>query len=140
MSSKGPAEPFRKLLPQSWLGWFAAFVLGVVAVTHPAESWHATSRSVWGAGRWAGYEAFAHCGDPAPYTWMSPKRCPADTVSDPQPPVTVSSPAGGPVGDGGAQSMTHRAVVEVTHLHRIVDATLTADGAKYGQHKTGGRS
>jgi hypothetical protein len=83
VSGKGPAEPFRKLLPQSWLGWFAAFVLGVVAVTHPSESWHATSRTVWGAGRWAGYEAFAHCGDPAPYSWMSEKRCPdAVTVSD----------------------------------------------------------
>ena len=78
MSSKGPAEPFKKLLPQSWVGWFVAIVLGVVTVTHPAEAWHATSTAVWGAGRWVGYQAFATCDTPPPYHWMSPKHCPTN--------------------------------------------------------------
>ncbi len=101
MSSRGPAEPFKKLLPSSWLGWFAAAVITVVAVTHPAESWHATSRTVWGAGRWAGYEAFAPCDTPPPYGWMSPKRCPAGpavTVADKT--GEVGAPAAGGVRPG----------------------------------------
>ena len=138
MSSRGPAEPFKKLLPQSWLGWLAAAVLTVVTVTHPAESWHATSHTIWAAGRWAGYEAFAACGTPPPYTWMSSKRCPdAVTVSTPTSDMTETGAAAGAEGGNGGPLVVDRVAAEVTHVHRIVDVALADDGAKPSQPRQG---
>ena len=123
----------RGLLPRSWAGIGVWAVLAVVFVSAPIRSVSVVSHTIFGSGRWIAYEAFAPCDSPPPMTWMTVKSCggstPAPvTPAGPGAPVhVVSSAQAGPVG-----SNIDRAVVEVTHLHRVVDRTLNADGAKSG--------
>lgn len=117
-------ETTRHLLPQSWGGVAVWAVLAVVFITYPAQSATVIAKGVWGIGSFIGYEAFASCDTAPPMAWMTPKTC-ASSTPDPTPAVLEGGSDG-----TGTGSVADQAVVEFTHLHRVVDATLTSDRSK----------
>lgn len=90
MAQTRTPETVKRLMPSSWTEVAIWAVIAVIFATHPAASARLVGKTVWGTGNWVGYQLFADCGTPPPFTWMDPKKCPTT----------------GPVDDGTAAPAT----------------------------------
>lgn len=82
MAQTRTPETVKRLMPSSWTEVAIWAVIAVIFATHPAASARLVGKTVWGTGNWIGYQLFADCGTPPPFTWMDPKKCPTGSPTD----------------------------------------------------------